>query len=170
MAGRGALFAITAEQREKLLAAPDDEAKIEYVQEEIEEAWDEAHLCETDKAWHEIHLALRRQDRSEEGTQLPDPKGDPAALAICGSRQVLEDSEDYMIGLVEPEEVPRIAAALAAIDQSAFAALYDAHCRDVEPEYDDDGLEYSWHYFQALRDFYKAQAGNGRTVIFSVDF
>jgi len=170
MAGRGVHFAITAEQREKLLAASDDEAKVEYVQEEIEEAWDKAHLCETDKAWHPIHLALRRQDRSEEGTQLPDPKGDPAALAVCGSRQVLEESEEYAIGLVEPEEVASIAAALAPIDLPAFKALYDTYCRDVQPEYDDDGLEYSWEYFQALRDFYKAQAGNGRTVIFSVDF
>lgn len=170
MAVRGMLFAITPEERAALLSATGDDAKIEYLQEEIEEAWDKEHLCELDKAWHCIHLIVRQQDRSEEGTQLPDPKGDPAAFAICGSRLVLENTENYMIGLVEPEDVVGVSDGLAAIDEATFKARYEAHCRDVEPEYDDDGLEDAWEYFRSVRQFYKDHVGSGRTVIFSVDF
>src|SRR5205807_3702890 len=59
MACRGVLFAITNEQAEELRAARGDDSTIlSIVQDEIEEAWDEEHLCQTDKAWDAIHRCL----------------------------------------------------------------------------------------------------------------
>src|SRR5437588_7482753 len=59
MACRGVLFAITNGQAEELRAARGDDSTIlSIVQDEIEEAWDEEHLCQTDKAWDAIHRCL----------------------------------------------------------------------------------------------------------------
>jgi len=47
MACRGVLFAITKNHAQKLRAARgDDAAVLSIVQDEIEQAWDEAHLCQ----------------------------------------------------------------------------------------------------------------------------
>ncbi len=58
MACRGVFFALSSAEKEGLLALGSDKERIEYVQEEIEAAWDEAHLLQTDKAWDAIHRCL----------------------------------------------------------------------------------------------------------------
>ncbi len=58
MVARGVHFAITDEQRRTLESSQNDEARIRYVSEMIEEEWDEAYLQETDKAWDAIHRCL----------------------------------------------------------------------------------------------------------------
>jgi hypothetical protein len=49
MAGRGVHFAVTAAQEKQLLAAKSDRKLMELVG-QIEEAWEEPFVCETDKA------------------------------------------------------------------------------------------------------------------------
>ncbi len=168
MASRGVLFALTDEQRDGLLAAESDDAKIEYLQEEIEGAWDEDNLVETDKAWDAIHRALAREPKDSE--ELPGPSNDPLAQVILGGAPVLEDEGSYIIRLVEPSNLPAIAAVLKQISEADFRARYDAHCLGVEPEYDDDdGWQYTWSFFGSVRNFLIKVADRGRTVIFSVD-
>jgi hypothetical protein len=66
MGCRGVLFAITEDQARRLRAARGgDAAVLSIVQDEIEEAWDQAHLCQTDKAWDAIHRCLT------DGTLVP---------------------------------------------------------------------------------------------------
>jgi len=59
MACRGVHFAITNEVANKLLSlVGDDDAVIEFIQEEIEEQWEVDWLAESDKAWDAMHRCL----------------------------------------------------------------------------------------------------------------
>lgn len=167
MAGRGGLTAITQEERTKLLGIETDEDKKEYLEEILEKVSPE-HDVATDKAWDGIHRVLTRQDRNIENLVIPGPEHGPLGLVILGGKQLMADEEDYIMRLVEAEQVAGIVEALNGIEQKAFSALYDEHCRDVWPEYDDEGLEYCWDYFEMVRDFYRGQLGNGRAVVFAV--
>jgi hypothetical protein len=116
MACRGVLFAITQEEAHRLRAARgNDEAVLNIVQEEIEEAWDEAHLCQTDKAWDAIHRCLG------DGT-LAGSK-EPLELCILGGEQLHEDSS-YVISLLTPEQVKLVANALRPLDKPWLRERY----------------------------------------------
>lgn len=62
-----------------------------------------------------------------------------------------------------------IAKALVPIDEAWMNEKYRVHCRGAWPEYGEDDMEYTWEYFQAMRDFFVRMAGNGRAVIFNAD-
>jgi len=131
MARRGGLVAITDEQRRAILTADGDEARIEALEEAIEAAEGEfdAHL---DKAWDPIHRVLAREDPKSE--QWPaGSSNNPLELAILGGKPLLKDEEarEYLMRMVEADQVPQVATALESIDEAAFKALYDAHCRGV---------------------------------------
>ena len=54
----GVHYAITADQRDGLLAQADDAKKMEYFGAEIEEKWEEEHGQISDTAWEAIHCCL----------------------------------------------------------------------------------------------------------------
>ena len=58
MGCRGVHFALTNEEAERLLAAAASGDAVDYLEEEIEEQWNEDWLVETDKAWDVIHRCL----------------------------------------------------------------------------------------------------------------
>ena len=168
MAGRGGLVAATEEQRMLITSANGDQAKV-YALDDVIGLVGAEYDVETDKAWDPIHRILAREDPSNQ--DFPVGSSDvPLELAILGGKPLLEDEMKaaYVIRLVEPNQVPRVAAALQQLDEANFRALYEVHCRGVEPEFDDDGLEYAWEYFQSVRDFYVRVADSGRCVIFGV--
>lgn len=167
MAGRGGVTAITGEQRAVILAAEGDEARIEALEDVLDIAEEEFDAF-LDKAWDPIHRVLAREDPKAE--ELPaGSSNDPLELAILGGKPLLEDEVgySYLMRLVEADQVPQVAAALRSIDEAKFSALYDVHCRGVEPEFNDDGLEYAWHFFPAVRELYERAAKHGRAVIFN---
>lgn len=180
MAARGVHFAITAEQRAGLEAAPNDQARIHFVQNKIEERWDCHHLEQTDKAWDAIHRCLSEWPADtpyfypvppEHGTYaLPEDHGTyPLKLAVLGGKRLQESEYNYFIRLIEPGEVTDLVPALKAINQENLHARYFKHCKGAWPEYGEEDFEYTWEYFEILRDFFERMAGNGRTVIFAVD-
>ncbi len=164
MACRGVLFAITQEEAQRLQAARGNDASVlSIVQDEIEEAWDEAHLCQTDKAWDAIHRCLG------DGT-LASGKG-PLSLCILGGEQ-LHESDSYIVSLLAPEQVKAVAKALRSLDKEWFRARYF----NISPaEYTGPGglseedFEYSWDYFEGVREFYQKAAAENRWSIFTVD-
>jgi hypothetical protein len=170
MACRGVHFALTDEQLKGLLAARSDRAKIDFLQEKVEKAWDEENLVETDKAWEAIHRALARMDPKDQ--KMPEGSSeDPLAMVILGGKPVLKNEEKsaYIIRLIEPRHLPAIAAALATIDEAEFRTRFDTYCRPADDDFDDDHLEYAWDWFQAVSKFFKKVANQGRAVVFSVD-
>jgi len=163
MPARGVHFAITPAQEKALLAAKSDRKLMELV-EEIEGAWDEAFVCETDKAWDAIHRCLT------DGTLLYDSGEYPLNHCICGGRQLFR-GRDYTVAYVSAPQVKDVAKALPKITRAWMRQRYDK----LDPEeYDevemgDEDFDYTWENFLDLRRFYKKAAEAGRAVIFTVD-
>ncbi|MBS2015487.1 MAG: YfbM family protein [Deltaproteobacteria bacterium] len=161
MSCRGVHFAIDAVQAERLLAAEDDEALVEIVQEEIEEAWELA--FETDKAWDALHRCL------SDGT-LTSGAGEPPLNRVFFGGRVLNESAEYFVVLVTPSEVEEIAAALAKVTEAWLKARY---FETPFPAYQGEKSAEDWEYtignFEGLPEFFARAASEGRYVIFTVD-
>ena len=108
MACRGVFFAVTSNESVALQKAAGDDERLMELVESIEEDWDEPHLAECDKAWDAMHRALT-DGTLEYGNSL-----DPLSLCVIGPRQ-LHEGEDYIVSLVNPEEVKKVAKALDAL-------------------------------------------------------
>lgn len=176
----GVHFAITQAQREALLALSDDDARIDYVQMEIERDWDPEFAQASDKAWDAMHRCLSDWPPEtphfypvdpQYGTYaLPEDHGDLSLkLCVLGGRKVTDDESVYFIRLIEPEEVTALVPALARIDKPWMREKYFTHCRGAWPEYGEEDFEYTWVHFEEVRDFFKRMNGNGRSVIFTAD-
>jgi hypothetical protein len=161
MAYRGVLFAITEDHAEKLRAARgDDGAVLSIVQDEIEEAWDEAHLCQTDKAWDAIHRCLT------DGT-LRDGKG-PLGWCILGGEQLHQD-EIYVVSLLTPEQVGQVAEALRPLTKEWMRERYFKIDQADYAMRSDEDFEYTWDWLQGVREYYAKTAAEGRWSMFTVD-
>src|SRR5215467_6180721 len=104
MACRGVFFALSSSQREHLLALDSDGERLQYIQEDIEAAWDEAHLLQTDKAWDAIHRCLT------DGTLTIARSPTPLGKLILGGRQLYSDTQSYIINLIEDGDLSEISA------------------------------------------------------------
>ena len=87
MACRGLFLALSSAQRERLLSLRTDSERIEYIQEDIEAAWDAEHLLETDKAWDAIHRCLA------DGTLTTAHSANPLGKLILGGRHLYSDTQ-----------------------------------------------------------------------------
>ena len=166
MACRGSLIALPPELRKELESRETGEERFFYVTDlpEVgEEYWQDL-----DKSWDALHRCLTKAQPNTPDW-LDEKAGEyPLNLCILGGKQ-LSDDDNYIINLVEPEQVADVAASLQSITQEEFTKLYWKHCEGAWPEYGEDDLGYSWAYFGAMRDFFKRVAPSGRSVVFSVD-
>jgi hypothetical protein len=164
MAGLGVHFALSLDQERRLLAASRDEDAVKEISDEIEEAWDEPHLVDTDKAWDRIHRCL------SDGTLDPDGGSYPLSYAVLGGQQ-LHSAGGYVICYLDCDEVRDIAEALGQLDEASLRERFFA----LEPDDDDDGpydeddFQYVWENFQDLQRFYKHAGKEYRAVIFTGD-
>lgn len=165
MAARGVHFALTDGEVRELESQGDDEGRLEYVQNEIEEEFFESRqddLAETDKAWDAIHRCLT------DGT-LGCASGSLLEIVVLGGKS-LYSGDDYIMTLKQAGEVRAVGPHLARITELEFRAYYDK----IDPEeYDgeigDDDFGYTWQNFVALREFWDRAADKGRSVLFTVD-
>ncbi len=158
----GVHFAITSAQAEELLEADGDEELGELVA-EIEAAWDEPHVFETDKAWDALHRCL------SDGTLEVDGGDEPLNLCFFGGA-VLNEDADYFVVLLTPTEVSRVAAALAGVTETWLRERYRSlDFEGYQGEKSDDDWAYAWANFQGLPGFFSRAAAGGRHVIFTVD-
>jgi hypothetical protein len=162
MACLGVHFAPAEEDARRLLAA-EDNAGVLAVIEEIEEAWDEAWLAQSDKAWDAMHRCLSN------GTLYYDEGEYPLNRTVLGGKH-LYDGDDYVVAYVAPNEVKDVAAALAPLSEADFRARYDLIDKDdYDGEPGEEDFKYTWESFQVVRDLYKRAAAEGRSVVFTVD-
>jgi len=163
MACRGVHFALTDEQRARLLSIVESQGDVVgFIQEDIEEQWDIDWLCETDKAWDAIHRCLT------DGTLSADDST-PAHWCVLNGSQ-LYVGNDYIVSFVDTAGVKRVVDAIAPFTESSFRARYGAinEC-DYGVSKSDEDFEYTWEYFLTLREFYSRAAKAERSVLFSVD-
>jgi len=162
MTARAVLFALNANDTERLLACRDDDERSGLVG-EVEERWEEDHLCELDKAWDAMHRCFTDGDLAFDNGEFP------LSHVVLGGVPLHED-DDYLICYVTAEQVPEVAAALDPLDgqwlRDRFATLtFD----DYEGAGDADDIAYTVAFLDDLKDFYRTAARNGRAVIFTVD-
>ena len=163
MACRGVHFAITNDQLQRLLAASSDDDVLEVMQEDVEEAWEEEWLRETDKAWDAIHRCLTDGKLGFENGSFP------LNAVVLGGKQLYR-GEDYIISLVEPRSVPLVAEALGAVDREALRLGYERIAQtDYDGEIGEEDFEYTWQWFKELPGLFSKAAAARRAVVFSVD-
>ncbi len=162
MASRGVHFAITSEQVAAFLTADGDEAVIALLA-EIEEAWDEDNLAESDRAWDALHRCLTNGTLEYGGGEYP------LSHCVLGPRQLLE-GDGNIICLVQTDEVPDVANALRAISAEAFRQRYaELLPKNYAPEYGPEDQEYTWSHLQKVRDLFEKAAARRRAVVFTVE-
>ena len=163
MAGRGVHFALSLDQLSQVLVARGDEAVMSLI-ESIEEEWNKDYLAESDKAWDAIHRCLT------DGSLLYESGDYPLNHTICGGRQLIE-GEDYTVSLVTPEQVRDVASALQPVDKAWMKERYFALLKpdDYGAEIGEEDFEYTWDWFENVRELYVKAAKLDRAVIFTVD-
>lgn len=174
----GVHIALTDEQRTNFLKLMSDDERIFYLQEEVEETWNETYVLPTDKAWDAIHRCLSDfppdtpmfygEEGSKQAFALPEDHGTyPLKICVLGGRKLMDDEHNFFMRLIEPDQVIDAANALEKIDKEWLSEKYWTHCHGAWPEYGEEDLEYTWAYFEDMRDYFRRMAGNGRAVLFT---
>lgn len=164
----GVHFALSIEDVALLKGLESEEARLEHLQEVIEEEYmsddgPDAMYAESDKAWDAMHRILADGQLTWDGGSYPL---NHAVLA----GELLYTGSDYIMSLKSPEQVKDIATALAGIDLGMFSDRY----RKIDSEdygfpLTDEDLEYTWEWFQSVRDLYARAAVADRPVLFTAD-
>ena len=164
----GIHFALSNEDVATLKGFDSEGERLEHLQEVIEEEYmavdgPHAMYAESDKAWDAIHRVLADGHLSWDGGTYPLNH-----TVLAG--ELLYTGPDYIMSLKSAEQVKDIATALAGIDLDAFSERY----RKIDSEdygfpLTDEDLEYTWEWFQSVRDLYARAANNDRPVLFTAD-
>lgn len=160
----GVHFALSDDEVKKLKDIPDDADRLEFLQEEIEETYfskQQGFMCETDKAWDAIHRTLT-------DGQIDYDNGEfPLSYVILGGERVYF-GDDYIMVLKSPSEVSQISSALTGIVEADFRSKYfQIDEQDAGFPIDDSDFNYTWHWFEKLRTFYRRAAEQSRWVLFT---
>ncbi len=161
MAGRGVHFALNNAQAQAVLAVRNDD-ELESIIELIEQEWNEEYLAESDKAWNAIHRCLT------DGRLLYESGQYPLNHCICGGQQ-LYSGEDCTICFVAAVQVKDVATALSQITELWLRERYFAISQSDYGTLSDGDFEYTWKWFQKVRQLYEKAAIEDRAVIFTVD-
>jgi hypothetical protein len=130
---------------------------------EIEEAWQEPFVVESDKAWDAIHRCLT------DGSLLYVSGEYPLNLCICGGRQ-LHIGPDYTVSFVSARQVKDVAEVLDKITKAWMRKRYSLlDPEECDFELGDEDFQYTWDNFLDVRRFYRQAARAGRAVIFTAD-
>jgi len=162
----GVHFAITAQEAEDLRSIEDEQERLAFVTEQLEEAYfedDPDHVAESDKAWDALHRTLADGHLTCDGGTYPLNHTVLAGELLCSG-------DDYIMSLKSPEQVRDVSKALAAITQDEFRRRYLAIDQEsYDGELTDDDFEYTWSWFQGVRELYARAADAGRYVLFTAD-
>ena len=166
MAFLGVHFALTDEEVDYLRSLDDERKRLDHLQEVIEEEYLAEHkeyAAESDKAWDAMHRAL------SDGKLTWDGGSYPLNYVVLGG-ELLYTNPDYIMSLKTPTQVKEISESLKSIAPDDFRNRYFAI--DAEsygfPLTEDD-LEYTWEWFQNVRDLYFRAAIELRYILFTAD-
>lgn len=160
----GLHFGLTSAEACSLRSLPDDDARLYFVQEDLEEGFWSDHpefVEQTDKAWDAIHRSLT------DGQIAYDNGNYPLSHVILGG-EVLYGNDDYIMVLKTPEQVADVASSLNGITEDQLRQRYFR----IDPEdygfsVNDEDFEYTWYWFSRLREFWQRCAKDGRYVLFT---
>jgi hypothetical protein len=137
-----------------------DEASLAFVG-ELKDRWDTYYLQETDQAWDSIHRCLA------DGTLAWAGGHWPLNGAILGGEPMYLGS-DYIIMFLDDLDVAEIADALDEVTQPWFRARFFARpAHGYQGHTDEAAFDYTWHWFELMRAFFRKTADEGRPVVFT---
>jgi len=88
---------------------------------------------------------------------------------VLGPRQ-LHEGDDYIVSFVSPDQVRDVAAALQPLTEDWFQERYQSIVpKDYAPEYGVEDQQYTWDWYQGVRELSTKAAERGRSVVFTVD-
>ena len=162
----GVHFALTAKEAAHLRSLGDEQARLDHLQEGIEETYFNDHpdlKAESDKAWDAKHRTLADGQLTWDGGEYPLNH-----VVLAG--ELLYTDSDYIMSLKTPQQVRDIAAALSAITEAEFRGRYFAiDARSYSTPLSEEDFQYTWDWFQSVRDLYTRAAKEGRFVLFTAD-
>jgi hypothetical protein len=158
----GVLFAIDNTESAILKSCENDEELVKYVQETIEEKWDEEWLCQTDKSWEAIHRCFTNGQMELLGGKSP-------LNAVIFGGAMLGSGRDYYVSLKDNALVKRMANELATIDREILKRRYSKIADDYHGKKSEEDFEYTWAWFENVRSFYLKVSQSDKDVIFTVD-
>lgn len=162
----GVHFVLTSEQVSELRKLPSEVDRLDYLQEKIEPEFFEKQpglMAESDKAWDAMHRTLTDGTLSWTGGTYPL---NHAVLA----GELLYSESDYIMSLKAPAQVADVAKALANLTEVEFRKRYFAiKPSDYGSPVTEEDFQYTWEWFQGVRDFYAKAAAENRFVLFTAD-
>lgn len=164
----GVFFALSPREVAAIEAFDSDEARLGYLKDEVEALFFDGRpddMAEVDKSWDAMHRALANGLCDFEGGDYP------LNHAVLSGKLLYANADNYIMSLKTPQQVKDIAAALARITEEVFRDRYDAiNVEDYGPEFfGDDDFDYTWSYFQDVRNLYARAAQEGKAVLFTAD-
>ena len=160
----GVHFALSPRDYDQVLSIDDPDELVEFISEDLEERYfkDQEWICQTDKAWDAIHRCLT------DGRLLYESGPFPLAYAVLGGG-TLDAGDGYTACLVEVAEVQETAKALAEVTKPWMRQRYDTLVDTDYGPISDDDFEYTWSYFEDVRDFFQRAAQAKRPILFTTD-
>ena len=162
----GVHFALTNSEVAKLKSMPGEQDRLEYLTEEIEVKYldgDKQFAAESDKSWDAMHRVLS-------DSQLTWDGGDYPLNHVVLAGELLYTDDDYIMSLKTPSQVKDIANVIDHISVENFKSRYlNINSYDYGFELTDEDFEYTWEWFQNVRQLYKRAAANDRYVLFTAD-
>ena len=162
----GVHFALTDAETDHLLSYEDEQERLTYISEEVEErylAGPKTYAAQSDKSWDGMHRAL------SDGLLTYDGGEYPLNHVVLAGR-VLYTADDYIMSLKTPEQVKAIASALEKLTEEEFRHRYNSiNAKDYDGEIGEQDFKYTWGWFQEVRRLYRTAAAEGRHVLFTAD-
>jgi Domain of unknown function (DUF1877) len=157
---RGVLFALNAEDGEKIAEAESDEDVMAVIQ-RLEGEWDRSWAEELGPVWDPLHRCL------SDGTLAEDGGDYPLSFAVFGGEPVY-DGDDYIVRYVDTEEVVDVADALNPLDEPWLRERYNGlDSVDHQSFLGESDLMATVAALVNLQNFYQRAAAAGRAVIFT---
>ncbi|MCC5918633.1 MAG: YfbM family protein [Cryomorphaceae bacterium] len=168
MACLGVLFSLDEKTVLKLISFKSDEDRLEFLQEDIEEAMmvnEPERFAELDNAWDGLHRSLTDgKFEWENGTF-------PLNHVILGGQKIYQ-KDDYIMSLKTPKQVIKIAEAIEGISKKDLRNGYNQIPSDDEVYaafLSEEDFEYTWTWFKNSLEFWKKAASEKRFVLFTAD-
>ncbi len=162
----GVHFALSEEEVAALRAREDDAARLEHVQEVIEESYfreSRELMAENDKAWDAMHRTLADGQLTWDGGEYPLNH-----LVLGG--ELLYSRGDYIMVLKTPEQVRDVATALPSVTEAEFRRRYFAIPQgSYDWPFSREDFDDTWGWFEGVRDLFLKAAEEGRYVLFTAD-
>lgn len=162
----GVLFSLSQSEVDKLKSFTNDEDRLDYLQEEIEETYFDEYsqfVAELDKSWDALHRSLT------DGRLTYSNGTFPLSHVILGG-DILYTRGDYIMTLKTPEQVRAIASTLENVDRDILKqGYYRINENDYGFPLTDEDFEYTWDWLEQSKGFWKLAAEKNRYVLFTVD-